>query len=299
MHALGVVGAEGVGATTTAVNLAAALRREGHHAAVLDLSGDAADLFNVATGASLADAVRGDATAADATATVDLPAGDVDDALAEYAESLGRDKTAFRAGDAAVDPGDPEPGELPIAVGGDRAILGDADHDALSDVLGDLAFAYDYLVVDAGTLDPAVAHLSDGVVVVAGPSDDSVSAARDRVADCRNSPIPVLGVVIDRATDRTDVTAVGERVDAKILAVVPDDDRPSDIEPVASTAPEAPAALAFSRLVESVVDRTTDQGDDDRSVAAGGVGGGGTTEDPGDESDGDEGLLGRLSDRFG
>lgn len=296
MQVLGVVGANGAGTTATAVDLAAGLRREGHHAAVLDLTGDVADLFDVETDATLADALRGDATAGNATATVELPHGDVTEAVAAYAEALGRDETAFRAGDVAVDPGEAEPGELPVVVGGDRTALSEVDDDTLAGVRADLAFGFDYLVADAGTLGPAVARFPDGIVVATDTREASLATAERGIDACLDGGLTVVGVVVNRAGDRTDVSAIGDRLGTEILAVVPEDERTPEIEPVSYTAPEAPAALAYGRLVAGVVDwaNPDDQSDGGRPRPI-------ATDGHGDDEDADDdggGLLGWLSERF-
>ena len=298
MHVLGVVGADGSGTTATAVDLAAGLRREGHHAAVLDLTGDVVSLFEVEVAATLADALRGDATVGSATVTVALPHGDretVEAAVDAYAEALGQDETAFRAGDVTVDPGKPEPGELPVVVGGDRTALSDVDTDALAAVRADLAFGFDYLVADAGSLGPALARFPDGIVAVTDTREASLATAEEGIDACGDAALPVVGAVVNRATDQTDVSAIGDRLGAPIIAVIPEDERTTVIEPITYTAPETPAALAYGRLVDTVVEWATaaDGTDDGQPVVTDGQGDGADD----DEDDGG-GLLGRLSSRF-
>lgn len=302
MQVLGVVGAKGTGTTATAVDLAAGLRREGHHAAVLDLTGDVVDLFDVETATTLADALRGDATVGAATATVELPHGDVTEALESYVEALGRDPTAFRAGDVEVDPGEAEPGELPVVVGGDRSALSEADDETLAGVRADLAFGFDYLVADAGTLGPAVARFPDGIVVVTDTREESLSTAEKGIDACLDAGLTVVGSVVNRAGDRTDVSAIGERLGTDILAVIPEDERTPDIEPITYIAPKTPAAQAYGRLVDGLLG-WADPGDD-----TGGLGPPVATDGHGDDAENDAedttdddeggGFLGRLSSRF-
>lgn len=305
MHVLGVVGATGSGTTATAVDLAAGLRREGHHAAVLDLTGDVTALFDVEADATLADALRGNATVGSATATVELPHGDpeaVEAAVDAYAEALGQDETAFRAGDVEVDPGEAEPGELPVVVGGDRTAISDVDDDALGSVRADLAFGFDYLVADAGTLGPAIARLPDGIVAVTDTREESLATAEQGISACTEAGMTVVGAVVNRATDETDVSALGDRLDATILAVIPEDERTSEIEPITYTAPETPAALAYGRLVDAVVEWATPDGQSDDElgppVATDGQGDEQADTDEDDEDDDGGGLLDRLSNRF-
>lgn len=334
MHVLGVVGATGTGTTATTVDLAAALRRAGRHAAVLDVTGDAAALFDVDADATFADALAGDATPGEAATTVDLPHGDVADALSDYADGLGRDPTAFRASAQSVSPGEPEPGELPIVVGGDRDAVGEADDETLEAALADLAFAYDYLIADAGTLGPSIARLPDGVVAVTDTSEESVETAREGIAAYAREGLTVVGAVVNRAGERTDVSALADRLRVTVLAVVPADDRTPAIEPIAFTAPETPAAAAYERLAATIaawdgsaglVDGgpggavLTDGDDPDAAGTKDGDGtatsegtdasddtatGGDTAGDgeddggSGDEDGGDDGLFDRLTGRF-
>lgn len=306
MQVLGVVGATGTGTTATAVDLAAGLRREGHHAAVLDLTGDVSDLFDVETASTLADALRGDATSGAATTSVELPHGDVTDALEAYVEALGRDPTAFRAGDVEVDPGEAEPGELPVVVGGDRTALSEVDDETLAGVRADLAFGFDYLIADAGTLGPAIARFPDGIVAVTDTHEESLSTAEKGIEACLDAGLTVVGTVVNRADDRTDVSAIGERLGTQTLAVIPEDERTPEIEPITYTAPETPAALAYGRLVDGVVgwaEPGEETGGLGPPVATDGHGD--DTEDDGETdaegtADGDDsgGFLGRLSSRF-
>lgn len=328
MHVLGVVGAAGTGTTATAVDLTAALRRAGHHAAILDFTGDAAALFDVDTRATLVEALADDASAAEASATVELPHEDVTDALAEYAEGLGRDPTAFRAGVVEVSPGEPEPGELPIVVGGDRDAIDEVDDATLEAVRADLAFAYDFLIADVGTLGPSTARLQDGVLAVTDTRDEPVETAQEGIAACTREGLTVVGAVVNRAGERTNVSELADRLGVTVLAVVPADDRTPAVEPIAFTAPETPATAAYGRLATRVAAWDGPAGLVDGghgpTVAADGDGPGGTgdrdpdagatghgsgdddseehavgdadADDDGDEGDG--GLLGRLSSMF-
>lgn len=302
METLGVVGAAGTGTTTTAVDLAAALRREGHHAAVLDLTGDVADWFDVSTPATLAAVLAGEDGVRDATETVALPHGDVEAALADYAAALGRDETSFRAGGNTAEPGAVEPGDLPVLVGGDRSGHGDADEAAVAALRGDLGFAYDYVVADAGTFGAASARLLDGVVVVTDPSEGAITAGRSGIEACRAEGLSVVGAVLNQAPERADVADVRDELGVDVLAAVPADAREPAIEPIAFTAPESPAAQAYGRLADAVAGR------DDGSTGSTRPGEAPSTDARDEDGSGDaeastgatddDGVLGRLADRF-
>lgn len=253
MQIFGVVGARGTGTTATAVDLVAALRTAGHHAAVVDLSGDVCELFDVEVSATLSDALSEDAPVRETIGTVELPPDTVETALDAYAETIARDRTAFRTTSGGSDPGEPQPTALPVVPGGDRRRFGDVDDARLEEVRADLAFAFDVLVADAGTLGPAVATLPDGLLVVTDTSDKAVVAARRATIACTDQGIPVAGAIVNAAADWTDVSAFVDRLGLDVWAVVPDDGRQRSVEPIPVTAPASPAAAAYARLAEAVV----------------------------------------------
>lgn len=285
-----VVGGSGAGSTATVVNLVATLRREGHHAVALDLSGDVADLFNVETTGTVAGVLSATDSVDDATVTVNLDPDDVEDALRDYHEGTQNPDRSFRASPAETDDAaTPDPGSLPVLVGGSREAIGDADRTAMSDLVADLGFAYDHVVVDAGSLDAAVGRLADGVITVTTPDDDAVATAVDLVSAVSDSDGTVVGSVVNRATDATDVSGLQDRLGTEILAVVPVDSRTQAVEPVAFAAPETPVGAAYGRLAAAVLNW-------DESTGL--VDGGPATDvaaNDGDEDDEESsGLLGRL-----
>jgi MinD-like ATPase involved in chromosome partitioning or flagellar assembly len=261
MYIRGVVGAAGVGTTASAVNIAATLRREGHHAAMLDLTGDVVDLFDVPVDATVADALAGDASAGDATARVEY-LEEVTDELRDYYESLGPQQSTFRTGadDVEADPHEPEPGALPVVVGGDRGTFGEASSHELETVRADLEFAYDHVIADARTLGPAVATMVDDVIAVTDVQEENLLTAEQGIAACAEEGITVMGAVVNRAGHRTDISWLSNRLDTEILAVVPEDERTPEVEPVAHTAPDSPAGAAYDRLTDRVVEWDGDSG---------------------------------------
>lgn len=281
-----VLGEEGTGTTATAVNLAVALQRAGHHAAVLDLTGDVTALLGLADGASGGDGVPGGTepladggSAAAATVDASLDA-DVDEAtLRDYREASGDGASAPAAGadDGPDGRGRSEPDangrpvdHLPVIVAGERSVLATASPDRRESLRGDLAFAYDHVIVDAGAgdagavdadevdadeVDDGVTAFADGLVVVTTPDADAVAAAARTVAACTRAGGSVVGAVVNRAGAGTDPSAIRERMRTEVLGTIPEDARTPGLEPVVNTVPGSPAAAAYGRLAEAVVDR--------------------------------------------
>jgi len=261
-----VAGGGGAGKTATALNLTVALREAGHYAAVLDadLGGNVASLLGIEFGATLGDAVAGDASVREATVERELsaeglPEGD----LADYREALAADRTQFRAGAEArggtvTAEAEPDIGMVPV-VGGwrDREDHLSADPEALSYALGDLAMAYDVLVVDAGNGPAAESPITDGVdgvLAVTTPDPATCEAAEADATNCARGGTQVVGVVINGADETTSVSELTDLVGAKAFGVVPEDARTPAIEPVAYSVPGSPAASAYDRLAASLLD---------------------------------------------
>ena len=260
-----MAGGGGAGRTATALNLTVALRESGQYAAVLDadLSGNVASLLGVEFDTTLGDAVGGDVGVRGAMverelSTADLPESD----LSDYRKALAADRTQFRAGDepekepvTAED--EPDVGMVPI-VGGwhDREDHLATDPEALSFALGDLAMAYDVLVVDAGNgpaAESPVTDGADGVLAVTTPDPAKCEAAKEDATDCARAGTQVVGAVINRAGETTSVSELTDLVGAKAFGVVPEDARTAALEPVAYSLPGSPAASSYGRLAEALL----------------------------------------------
>jgi MinD-like ATPase involved in chromosome partitioning or flagellar assembly len=264
MELYAVAGGQGAGKTATALNLTVALRGAGQYAAVLDadLGGNVASLLGVEFEATLGDAVAGDVGVREAMVERELSADDIpEDDLAAYREALAVDRTQFRAGaDERPPPAEDEPdvGMVPV-VGGwrDRDDHLSTDPEALSFALGDLAMAYDVLVVDAGSgpaSESPVVEAADGVLAVTTPDPETCEAAEADATTCARQGAQVLGAVINRAEETTSVSEVTDRVGAKAFGVIPADARTPAIEPVAFSVPGSPAAGAYGRLADALLD---------------------------------------------
>ncbi|NLV09615.1 AAA family ATPase [Halomicrobium mukohataei] len=215
-------GKGGVGKTTTAVNVGAALQEAGHDVVVVDADLGMANLgsmLGIEHHASLHEILAGDAAVSDAL--TDAPGG----------------LTII-------------PGEQSLEA------FADADPAKLRKVIKTLRNAYDVVLIDTGAgLSHEVAvplGLADGILLVTTPDDvavgDTVKTAQlaDRIDG------DVVGVVVNRVTRHTDIAEISERLGFELLAVIPDDQEATAVEPLVLNAPDSRAASAFDQLSESM-----------------------------------------------
>ncbi|WP_018257115.1 MinD/ParA family ATP-binding protein [Halomicrobium katesii] len=215
-------GKGGVGKTTTAVNVGAALQEAGHDVVVVDADLGMANLgsmLGIEHRASLHEILAGDAAVSDAL--TDAPGG----------------LTII-------------PGEQSLEA------FADADPAKLRKVIKTLRNAYDVVLIDTGAgLSHEVAvplGLADGILLVTTPDDvavgDTVKTAQlaDRIDG------DVVGVVVNRVTRHTDIAEISERLGFELLAVIPDDQEATAVEPLVLNAPDSRAASAFDQLSESM-----------------------------------------------
>ena len=213
-------GKGGVGKTTTAVNIAAAMQEAGYDVVVVD-----ADLGMANLGAML---------------EVE-PETSIHEVLAG-GNAVSAALTDVQGGITIV------PGEQSLEA------FADADPAKLKSVVRTLRNAYDVVLVDTGA---GLSHettvplgLADGIVLITTPDDvavgDAVKTAElaDRVGG------EVLGTVLNRVTTDTEVEDIADQFDEPLLAVVPDDIGATETEPLVLNAPDSPAAEAFRQLSE-------------------------------------------------
>ena len=213
-------GKGGVGKTTTAVNIAAAVEEEGYDVVVIDADlgmANLAAMLEVEPEESIHEVLKGGNTVSAAL-------------------------TDVQGGITIV------PGEQSLEA------FADADPAKLKSVVRTLRNAYDVVLVDTGA---GLSHettvplgLGDGVVLITTPDDvavgDAVKTAElaDRVGG------EVLGTVLNRVTTETDVEGIAEQFEKPLLAVIPDDVGATETEPLVLNAPGSAAAGAFHQLSE-------------------------------------------------
>jgi septum site-determining protein MinD len=216
-------GKGGVGRTTTAVNLGAAMSAAGHDVVVVDADLGMANLgamLGVDHDPSLHGVLSGDGVSvADATT-----AGPEGLTVLPGAPTL----DAFAAAETAQ----------------------------LRGVVDELRERHDVVVLDTGA---GLSHeatlplgLADGVVVVTTPDPVAVADAEKtaRLADRVGGA--VVGGVVTRTEADTDLEALDEETAFTVLGGVPLDREAVGEEPLVETAPESPAAEAYRDLAEAL-----------------------------------------------
>jgi septum site-determining protein MinD len=215
-------GKGGVGKTTTAINIAAALEDSGYDTVVVDADlgmANLGEMLGLEYDASIHEVLAGDAI--------------VSDALTETDDGL-----------TAV------PGEQTLEA------FAEADPAKLRKVIKTLRNTFDVVLVDTGA---GLSHetmvplgLADGILLVTTPDDvavnDTVKTAdlADRVDG------EVIGTLITRVTRNTDVPAIAEAFEMPILGVVPDDSEAAGEEPMVYNAGDSDAAEAYRQLADSL-----------------------------------------------
>lgn len=211
-------GKGGVGKTTTAINLGAALAANDLDVVVVD-----ADLGMANLGAMLG--VENDET--------------VHDVLAGNSTVSGALASA--------------PGGLTITPG-DRSLeaFAEADPAKLNKVITTLQKTFDVVLVDTGS---GVSHetavplgLADGVVLVTTPDDVAISDTGKTADLAARVDGLLLGVLVTKVTEETDVEALAEQFAEPLLGVVPHDSQATDEEPLVVTADETHPADAYEQL---------------------------------------------------
>ena len=222
-------GKGGVGKTTTSVNLAVALWREGNAVALVDADIGMANL----------------------AAVLDLePEETLHDVLAGRA-SVGEAVVEAKDGDLLVLPGSRE-----------LESFADADPTRLRAVVDDLVDRADYVIIDTGAglsyEDVLPLGMADGVVLVTTPDPAAFGDTTKtmEIADLLGAPI--RGLVVTRAVKDTDAEAIAGEIGAELLGAIPEDPAvmASTVagDPLESYAPDADAAAAYRDLASTILE---------------------------------------------
>jgi len=226
-------GKGGVGKTTTAINVGVALQDAGHDVVVVD-----ADLGMANLGAMI----------------------DV-----EHEPSLHQ----VLAGKAAVSDAIIEgPGGITV-VPGERNLeaFADADPAKLRKVVQALSTAYEIVLIDTGA---GLSHettvplgLADGVLLVTTADDVAIGDTIKTAQLAQRIEGDVIGAVLTRANDDTNVSEVADKLDMEMLSVVPEDQDATQHEPLIINDPNSYAAEAYRRLastLEEIYEDSTEGG---------------------------------------
>lgn len=224
-------GKGGVGKTTTALNLAAALGGDGFSVTLVD-----ADLGMANIGTMLD--VRADLTLHDVLAG----RADVESAVVSTRESM-----------------DIVPG------GRNLGQYAEADAGRLPGVLDTLAERYGYVVVDTGAglgyADVVPLEAADEVLLVTTPLDAAVIDTTKLAEFSGRVDARVRGVVVTRADEDTDPTAIAAGIGTELLGVVPEDPNVPESTAAGNTlrqhAPDSPAGVAYGQLAQVVSGQST------------------------------------------
>lgn len=222
-------GKGGVGKTTTAVNLGAALARAGERVAIADVD---LGMANLAGFVDLDD---------DSTTLHDVLAGEasVEDATYPLAENL-----------VAV----------PSGTGLDE--YAKTSPESLGDVVSTLREEADYVLLDVGA---GVSHetvlplgLADAVLLVSTPEPTAVHDAEKtlELTDRANGTVDGLVITRTRRTGDVSYEGIAKGLGVPLLATVPDDVAVRESvfagTPLVVNNPDAPAARAYYRLAASI-----------------------------------------------
>jgi septum site-determining protein MinD len=208
----------GVGKTTTAINVAAVLAADGYDVAVVDADlgmPNVSEMLGVDHEESLHDILAGRATVSETL--TDTPGG------------------------MTIIPGEPA-----------LEAYAEADPQKLRTVIKTLRRAYDVVIVDTAAglrqENTVPLELADGVLLLTTPDYVSLTDTTKTGQLATRVDSEILGALIVRVTDDTDIGDISEAFDFPVVGAIPADLDVVGDEPLVGTAPESEPAAAYREL---------------------------------------------------
>ena len=213
-------GKGGVGKTTTAINIAAALETVGYNTAVVDADlgmANLGEMLGVDYEQSIHDVLAGSAT--------------VSEALTEAQGGM-------------------------TVIAGEQSLeaFAEADPAKLRKVINTLRETYDVVLVDTGA---GLSHettvplgLADGILLVTTPDDVAINDTVKTAELAARVDGEIIGTLITRVNPNTDVPSIAESFDMALLGVTPNDLEATEHEPLVLNAPDSNASDAYTQLAE-------------------------------------------------
>jgi septum site-determining protein MinD len=143
----------------------------------------------------------------------------------------------------------------------------DADPAKLRKVVKALSTAYEIVLIDTGA---GLSHettvplgLADGVLLVTTADEVAIGDTIKTAQLAERIDGDVVGAVLTRADDDTNVSEVADKLDMEMLAVVPEDQDATRKEPLIINDPDSYAAEAYRRLastLEEIYEANTEGG---------------------------------------
>ncbi|WP_336327782.1 P-loop NTPase [Halovenus sp. HT40] len=220
----------GVGKTTTAINLGAALADRGYETVIVDADlamPNVAELLGVDVETCLHDVLAGSATISE---------------------------TLTDAGGVTIIPGKSS-----------LDAYAEADPNKLPKVVNTLARTHDVVLVDTAaglsTETTVPLELADGVILVTTPDHVSLTDTGKTGTLAEMVDSPILGALLVRATTETPIADIDAEFDFPLLGGIPENAEAVGTEPLVTTAPDSPAAEAYRDLADELAPVFFDDGE--------------------------------------